>query len=164
MKVESFPPSVSSRCRALVLGSAPSVRSLERGQYYGHPQNLFWPFIQELFGVPASAPYQQRLAALRGHGIAVWDVAHRCQRELSADATINAVEANDFAGLFAEYPRIKSVFFNGSKAHTLFDKLVLPEFDAAGLHFTRLPSTSPANASIPRTERLLRWRSLTLGV
>ena len=37
-----FPPILGRHPRALVLGSLPSRKSLEKQQYYGHPQNAFW--------------------------------------------------------------------------------------------------------------------------
>ncbi len=38
--IHCFPPIVDENCRVLVLGSMPSVTSLERQQYYGHKQNF----------------------------------------------------------------------------------------------------------------------------
>ena len=48
-QVESFPPQVAPGCVLLILGTVPSLRSLELRQSYGHKHNLFWPFMGELF-------------------------------------------------------------------------------------------------------------------
>ena len=156
--LESFAPSIDEGCRVLVLGSAPSIKSLERCQYYGHPQNYFWRFVEELFGIPFEDPYEDRLLAVRRRGLAIWDVVGRCTREMSADSTIRDVEPNDFARLFARYPLLRAVFFNGAKSEELFERLVRPGLDETQLCFERLPSTSPANASQKRDDKLARWR------
>jgi hypothetical protein len=54
-RVESFPPQVAPDCVLLILGTVPSVRSLELRQSYGHRFNLFWPFMGVLFGAGPSA-------------------------------------------------------------------------------------------------------------
>jgi len=64
---------------------------------------------------------------------------------------------NDFETLFKNYPNIKAVFFNGSKAEGLFRKLVAGKTDLKeDLLFYRLPSTSPANA-IQFKDKLRQW-------
>lgn len=139
-----------------MLGTAPSVQSLARGEYYGNPQNLFWPFMSEIFGVSVALPYEERLRRLREHGVAIWDVAQRCSRVQSADATIGEVEPNDFGTLFRSYSGLRTVCFNGTKAEQLYRRHVDVEFRGS---FIRMPSTSPANASIPRPEKLAAWRA-----
>jgi TDG/mug DNA glycosylase family protein len=47
--VSSFPPQVGAGCRVLVLGTVPSLRSLEMQQSYAHAHNLFWPFMGRLY-------------------------------------------------------------------------------------------------------------------
>ena len=86
----------------------------------------FWPITGTLFGFDAAAPYETRLAALQSAGIALWDVLHRCRRVGSLDAKIDpkSVVANDFRRLFAAYPSIRQVCFNGSAARQLFSRLV----------------------------------------
>jgi hypoxanthine-DNA glycosylase len=154
--LHGFAPVVDHTAGLLILGSFPSVLSLETGQYYGNPRNAFWPITAELFGFDAGAPYETRLAALQSAGVALWDVLHACRRAGSADAKIdpNSVVANDFRQLFASYPSITRVCFNGSAAQRLFARLV--DVDAA-VDYLLLPSSSPARA-MPAGRKLQAWR------
>ena len=72
--VESFPPQIGAHCRVLVLGTVPSLRSLELRQSYGHAQNLFWPFMGELFDAGPQLPYAERIARLHARGIGISQV------------------------------------------------------------------------------------------
>ncbi len=49
-RVSGFPPIAAVDARALILGSLPSVASVQAHQYYGHPRNAFWPIMGSLFG------------------------------------------------------------------------------------------------------------------
>ena len=40
--LQAFPPIIDEKSRVLILGSMPSVSSLEKSQYYAHPHNAFW--------------------------------------------------------------------------------------------------------------------------
>ncbi len=42
-------PIVSPATAVLILGSFPGVKSLERQQYYAHPQNQFWKILQAVW-------------------------------------------------------------------------------------------------------------------
>ena len=154
-----FPPVVDDRAAVLILGSFPSAQSLAAGQYYANPRNAFWPITGELFGFDASASYDTRLAALQSAGVALWDVLHACRRSGSADSAIDpkSLVANDFAELFANYPTITRVYFNGAKAAELYRRLA----DERGLplQHRRLPSTSPAHVMRPGA-KLAAWRAL----
>jgi hypoxanthine-DNA glycosylase len=154
--LEGFPPVVDDTAGLLILGSFPSVLSLASGQYYGNPRNAFWPITGALFGFDAAAAYETRLAALQSAGVALWDVLHTCRRAGSADAKIDpkSVVANDFGALFAGYPLLTRVCFNGSAAQQLFGRLV--EVDA-DVDYLLLPSTSPARA-MPAGRKLQAWR------
>jgi hypoxanthine-DNA glycosylase len=154
--LEGFAPVVDDGARLLILGSFPSVQSLALGQYYGNPRNAFWPIAGALFGFDPRAPYENRLAALQSHGVALWDVLHKCRRAGSADAKIDpkSVVANDFGQLFATYRGIQRVYFNGQTAEQLFRRLV--DVDAP-VSYQLLPSTSPARA-MPPGRKLDAWR------
>jgi hypoxanthine-DNA glycosylase len=158
-RIQSFPFSADSRSEVLILGSMPGVESLRQQQYYAHPRNLFWDLMGEMFGATRERPYEERLKILRDNRIALWDVAHRCRRPGSLDSNISEVEANHFSVLFKTAPHIHTVFFNGKKADELFRRLVYSQMKQEILYFT-LPSTSPANASISRPEKIRAWNQL----
>ncbi|MBZ0222001.1 MAG: DNA-deoxyinosine glycosylase [Dokdonella sp.] len=164
-RVESFPPQVGACCRVLILGSVPSRRSLELRQSYGHAQNLFWPFMGELFNAGPELAYAQRIARLHASGIGIWDVLERCERRGSLDGDIlRASEVpNDIPGLLERHPETSVIALNGSKAAEVFRRRIAPHIDAqrtSALQILALPSTSPANASIPRARKLESWRVL----
>ncbi len=163
--VESFPPQVGAGCRLLVLGTAPSIASLALRQSYGHAHNLFWPFMGELFDAGPELAYAERIRRLHAQGIGIWDVFAACERPGSLDSRIvRASEVpNDLHGLLARVPTIRTIALNGGKAQQAFRRHFLvasaPAWPAA-VGRLELPSTSPANASMPRALKLERWRAL----
>jgi hypoxanthine-DNA glycosylase len=163
-----FPPIAAADARVLVLGSMPSIASLAREQYYGHPQNAFWPIMGRLFGAGPELPYDQRKAILIKHGVAVWDVLQSCRREGSLDASIerDSETPNDFAAFFRKHSQVGVVFFNGQKAESAFRRHVLAQLEALDreLQFVRLPSTSPAHAGRSFQEKLRAWRSVAAAL
>jgi double-stranded uracil-DNA glycosylase len=159
----SFPPIENRASRVLVLGSMPGTKSLEKGQYYAHRQNAFWKIIGDLLGAGQTIPYEKRILILKRAGLALWDVMASCAREGSLDADIDeaSIVPNDFHAFFDAHPRVKHVFFNGAKAENCFRRYVRPHLSDRGLHFTRLPSTSPAHASLSLPQKLNAWRAVS---
>lgn len=157
-----FPPIIGPQPRVLVLGSLPSVKSIEMQQYYGHPQNAFWRIMNELFGIDHKAQYTERVEAVIRHRIAIWDVLAASVRPGSMDSDIVETTArpNNFARFFREQPDISLVCFNGRTAARLFDRLVAPTLEKGSnsLRYQVLPSTSPAYASMMFDEKLEHWR------
>jgi TDG/mug DNA glycosylase family protein len=167
MRVHSFPPVADPESRLLILGSMPGKASLRAGEYYAHPRNLFWSFIETCLGVASEAPYPERIAALRNRGVALWDVLASCTRASSLDADIveSSVVVNPLPDFFRSHARIERVCFNGATAEALFKRHVLPGLPSpSGLSLRRLPSTSPANASIPRDTKIRQWRTALRAV
>ena len=161
-QVQSFPPIANADARILILGSMPGKASLAAGQYYAHPQNLFWRILGEVTGAPASTTYAARARALKARGIALWDVLESCAREGSLDSAIDdaSISANDFDSFYRAHPRIAHVFFNGVKAEACYHKHVLHRLahEPASISYRRLPSTSPANASMSRAHKQRAWQ------
>jgi TDG/mug DNA glycosylase family protein len=165
LEVHSFPPMSSGTARVLILGTMPGRVSLRERQYYAHPQNAFWRIMGEMLGFDPASPYDARVAAVQSAGIAVWDVLQSCIRSSSLDSAIDVASAvpNDFAAFFAEHPEIRRVCFNGATAQALFIKHVRPRLGTPlDVEYVRLPSTSPANASLPFAEKVRAWQAIAL--
>jgi hypoxanthine-DNA glycosylase len=154
--LEGLPPIVGDNARVLILGNMPSVMSLAARQYYGNPRNGFWRITGEIFGFDSSAAYDDRVASLCARGVAVWDVLRHCRREGSLDSAVerNSMVANDFEAFFDAHPAIDRVYFNGAAAAKNFGRLVGID---RGLHYRRLPSTSPAH-TMRYEDKLAAWR------
>lgn len=159
---QGFAPIASKNALVLVLGSMPSVASLQMQQYYAHPRNAFWPIMQRLFDAPAELSYAKKKALLKRHRVAVWDVLATCFRPGSLDSAIDeqSISANDFAEFFAGHKQLRRVFFNGGKAEQIYSKHVLPQVRERwpNLEYSRLPSTSPAMAALTLEKKLEQWR------
>ncbi len=164
--VHSFEPIVGPGATILILGSMPGVASLAAQQYYAHPRNAFWPIMGAVFDAGPELHYDARTERLRSHGVAVWDVLKLCTREGSLDSAIieSSIETNDFNELFAEHPGIVRVFFNGAKAAESYRRYVATKLPLPHVEFTRLPSTSPAHASLNLDAKTRAWSdALRLG-
>lgn len=151
-----FDPIARSDARILILGSLPGNASLAQQQYYAHRQNAFWRILEQLYQIPAAAPYETRCQQVRAHQLAIWDVCHGAERVGSLDSNIaqRSVIANDLNHFLSLHPGIKLIAFNGQAAAQLFKKHIQLLREVQTLV---LPSTSPANASRSFAEKLARW-------
>ena len=158
-RIIAFAPVARPDARILVLGSMPSVESLNQGFYYAHPRNAFWRILPEVFGEAIPVDIPEKIALLERHGIALWDVLRSCEREGSLDSAIRQPEVNDFGALFERCPRIERVLLNGGTAARLFMKHGGPFLE--GRACLRMPSTSPAY-TLSYERKLALWRDALL--
>jgi len=149
----------------IILGSMPGIESIKQQQYYAHPRNCFWNIMDEMIAAGRGLAYPKRLLKLKQHHIALWDVAHQCERNGSLDSNIksNSIIPNDFSLFFANHSRIKTVFFNGRKAADIYQKRVIPTLTEplSSLPCHILPSTSPAHAAMSYQSKLSQWLQIT---
>ncbi|RMF12545.1 MAG: DNA-deoxyinosine glycosylase [Candidatus Dadabacteria bacterium] len=158
---EAFAPVFDAGARALILGSMPGRASLDARQYYAHPRNAFWPIMASICGFPPELGYSDRCDALRACGVALWDVLKSCVRPGSLDSNIDhrSAEVNDFGSLFDALTELRLIVFNGAMAEQLFRRYVVP-LHAERLQtidMQRLPSTSPAMASLNLEQKRVQW-------
>lgn len=153
-----FAPVLDPDVRILILGSFPGEASLAAQQYYAHPRNQFWRLLSEILAEDFVAlPYEQRLARVLAHHIGLWDVLAACAREGSLDNAIRQAQANDFAILKHQCPRLTRICFNG-KTSGKFER----QFADAGFETLVLPSSSPAHAALSFEQKLGIWKNIIL--
>jgi hypoxanthine-DNA glycosylase len=151
-----FPPVVDANTRVLVLGSLPGEASLAVSQYYGNPRNAFWRLIEGVIDAPlVPLAYEDSLAALRAHGVGLWDVIAEAKRAGSLDAAIRDPAANDLLALIETLPALRCVAFNGGTAAKLGARLVGDRIATIAL-----PSSSPAHAAKSFAEKAQAWSAL----
>jgi len=155
-RIFSFPPIIYNDSKILILGSIPGVKSLEKQQYYGHPQNKFWKIIFELFNEKFTEDYEERLNVLKKHHIALWDVIDSCERKGSLDSEIKNEEANQIEELLEDYPNIIAIFSNGGKSYKNLQKLLGKNFK---IPIYLLPSTSPLH-TISFERKFEEWKKI----
>lgn len=148
-----LPAIVGANPRVLILGSFPSEKSLDTGEYYANTRNQFWRLLGSLIGFDAELPYTERIDAVTAAGVALWDVVHSCRRVGSLDANIDrkTLVLNDFHTFLAEHPTIERGFVNGLTAYTLFQQADI------ALPAARLPSSSGA-LTMSFADKLAAWQ------
>ncbi len=154
--ISGFAPIWTADCRALVLGSMPSIKSLEEAQYYAHPRNAFWHIMCDLLSGSYIDNYAARIRMLTDNRIALWDVCKCCERQTSADSMIRSEIPNDISALAGQMS-LSAVLLNGGTAAALYRRhihLPLPAF--------RLPSTSPAY-TLPYESKKEAWREALIS-
>lgn len=161
--LQGLPPILpDGHIHALILGSFPSVQSLEQQQYYAHPQNWFWRVMRHCGVVEdATAPYEARIEQVRQRHIAIWDLYAQVRRQGSGDDQIRDAAPNPIRELLdssGPFP----ILLNGRR---------LREFRKAysnlEVELIALPSTSPRplhwNTEASRSEALNEWCSALSG-
>lgn len=153
----AFAPAVRDDTRVLVLGSLPGEASLKAAQYYAHPRNLFWHLMERVISKElVSLDYQHRLRCLNASFLGLWDVIASAERKGSLDTAIKQAETAPLTDLVTTLPNLRAVAFNGKTAA----KIGMPQLQHTGLALIALPSSSPAYAAMPLTEKEHQWSHL----
>lgn len=154
----AFAPLAAPDARLLILGSLPGEASLAARRYYAHPRNRFWHLVGKAIGVDlVSRGYEERLAALKAHRIALWDTVASARRSGSLDSAIREAEHAPLAALVATLPDLRAVAFNGRKSAAIGRPQLAGR---ARLALVDLPSSSPAHAAMPLAEKERLWGRL----
>ncbi|HEX2939036.1 MAG TPA: DNA-deoxyinosine glycosylase [Ruminiclostridium sp.] len=154
IRISSFDPIYDESSKILILGTMPSVASLEAGMYYSHPRNAFWKILKDLTGDDPGTVNDEKRKFLLRHGIALWDTLSSCEREGSLDGNIKYEHPNNVPKLVKLCPDISIIFLNGGAALKYYKRY---HESIINLSFKILPSTSPANARGGYEKKLAAW-------
>lgn len=146
-------PLYNKQSKVLILGSFPSVKTRAYGFFYGHPQNRFWPVMEQLFQEELSRSIQERRQFLLDHHLAIYDSIYQCDIIGSSDASIQHVIPTDLTPIFEE-ASIQQVFCNGATSYKYYQKY---HSKWTGIDGKQLPSTSPANARYRLDDLVREW-------
>lgn len=156
----SFAPVIQASTRLVILGSLPGEASLAAGQYYAHPRNQFWRLVGAVLQIDLPAmDYGQRLQTLLEHGVGLWDVVLRAQRQGSLDSRLRDVQLNDFSRLLHEAPQLGAIACNGGEAWRRASRWQDGELQRRGVQLLALPSSSPA-LTTAYASKLEQWLAL----
>ena len=118
----------------------------------------------ELLDFDPQLSYRQRVSILKRNRVALWDVLTSCRRKGSLDSSIqkDSMVLNEFEIFFEKNRLIHTIFFNGSLAENEFKRHVrqLDLKMMRSFEFHRLPSTSPAMATLNLSEKIEAWSIL----
>ena len=158
-RIAGLAPILPHTPRLLLLGSMPSEQSIEKQQYYGHARNHFWKLLCEILYETDTEQYADRVKILHTHGIALWDSIGSCERQGSLDQHIRKETPNNIPALLQDFPSIQAVAFNGAMAEKVYDRHFAR---VAGIHYLRLPSSSPVPSKNYRNieDKLPLWLAL----
>jgi len=142
-----FDSDTDVKVHTIMLGTHPSITSLAKVQYFGHPMNAFWWIAGDCLGFrrasgisPSSGKayklssflyhgqdkvisYDDQLRTFTSKGFALWDLVGSCEREGSLDVDIKQEQPNRIREFCKEHPTVKRIIFvNGGKQCTLFNK------------------------------------------
>ncbi|MDY0194888.1 MAG: DNA-deoxyinosine glycosylase [Sulfurovaceae bacterium] len=148
-----FTPIVFKDTKTLILGSFPSIKSIENNFYYTHPQNQFWKILSSITSYPINNR-DQKIWLLKESRLGLWDMVSSCNRENSADSSIEDEEVNDIASLLEKYPSIQTVAFTGRKSQALFDI----NFGHLDIQTCYLPSPSSAYAKLSIEGKIISYK------
>lgn len=155
--IECFPPIIDNNAQILIIGTMPSVKSLNAAEYYAHPRNAFWKIIATLFNNGADfSDFAEKKACILKNHLALWDNLKFCERNGSLDSNIKNMIPNDFETLLKKHSNIRCLIFNGQKSFQIFKKFHHELLET--YQYFVLPSTSPANAALSFDKKLTFWQ------
>lgn len=154
----SFEPIIFQNSTKLILGTFPSIKSIENSFYYGNPRNQFWSLLSETFQEKFPKSNIERVKLIKKYDLALWDICYCVTREEnnSSDRNLNSIKPNDIPNLLKKYPNIEKLIFSSKKAYQIFQKY----FKNLDIECDIVPSPSPAYQLMSYQEKLKEYKDM----
>lgn len=155
---------IGSRLRVLFVGINPGVQTARAGHHFANPRNLFWPLLDEAGFTPRRLdPAEEHRLPAFGAGI-----TNAVTRATPGSGDVRAEDKERGRARLARVVKDTGpawAAFVGKQAYTMATGTRRPDHGThddpfAGARVFVLPSTSPANAAVPRDEKLQWFRRL----
>lgn len=153
LSLQGFDPIIAKTPKAMILGSMPSVVSLQKHEYYGYKHNRFWKIMSAFFQTEL-VTYEHKRQLIQENSLILWDVIASCEREGSLDSAIRHEVVNDIASLLKKYSEVSLILCNGKKSWELYQRHFGTSIDVECIC---LPSTSNANRTIKESVLYEQW-------
>lgn len=157
--IKGLEPIIDEHTKVLILGSMPSITSLDIKEYYGFKYNRFWKIMHDVYQLPIDS-YSSKLQLLKKHNIGVWDIIGECQRTGSLDSNIKNIKVNPINEYLFKFDNIMCIICNGQKSYQTLIKF----FPDINIQVIALPSTSNANRSILEEELFVIWEKVLRSI
>jgi TDG/mug DNA glycosylase family protein len=160
--IHPFEPIIFKTSKILILGTFPSIKSIENSFYYSHPKNQFWDILNIVFNDKKPVNIEEKIKFLKKHKIALWDSICECKRKNgnSRDDNLEILAPCDIESLLIKYPNIKKIAVTSRTAEKVIKKY-FKNSSFSILHSPLyLPSPSPLNARINLEKKAKIWKKL----
>ncbi len=138
-------PFIFKDSEILILGSFPSIVSLQNSFYFINTKNRLWPILESIYK-EKTLDIESKKDFCKRHKIAFFDVIKSCTRDGSLDSNIKNIEANDLISLVKNYSNIRKIITLGGLSKKLFIKYNdFTKIKDRDIKIYHLPSTSSLN-------------------
>lgn len=144
-KLIGLDPFIFKDSEILILGSFPSIVSLQTSFYFMNQKNRLWPILESIYKEKFSN-IESKKSFCKRNKIAFFDVIKSCTREGSLDSNIEDIVANDLITLLKDYINVRKIITLGTLSKKLFIKYNdLTNLKDRDIKIYHLPSTSSLN-------------------
>lgn len=154
---------VPKNAQYLILGSfTGKILDNSYNWFYSNKRNLFWPIIQEVYGVKLENK-KSKQALFSNLGISMADIIMSCERKANSNLDMNLtnIVINKKIEDIVKKNKIKKIFFSSRFVEKLYKRHFKDLIsNHPQIELVTLPSPSPRYAAMNLAEKIVRYKEL----